>query len=78
MTEDQKTMALHLGVCTFVPGSYDKRFAKNMWFLATENADQAITDRQHSCLCRLTYRYRRQIPKDVVAIAERHIGQETA
>jgi hypothetical protein len=78
MTEDQKAMAIHLGVCMFVPGSYDKRFAKNMWFLAAENPDQAITERQHNCLCKMTHRYRRQIPRDVVEIAEKYLGQKTA
>lgn len=78
MTEDQHAMAIHLGACRFLPASFDKRFARDMWAIAAENPEKELTEKQHTYLCRAVYKYRRQIPKDVVNIAEKYIDPEAA
>ena len=51
-----------LGGCTFLPASWDKRFARA---LAMMPADK-ITERQRRNVIRLAWKYRRQMPDDLV------------
>jgi hypothetical protein len=51
-----------LGRCTFLPASSDKRFARS---LAVMPADR-ITERQRRHVIRLAWKYRRQMPRDLV------------
>ena len=51
-----------LGRCTFLPASWDKRFARA---LAMMPADK-ITERQRRNVIRLAWKYRRQMPDDLV------------
>lgn len=44
--------------CTFLPGSFDKRFVRDLSALP---ADAELTERQAANVERLAYRYRRQI-----------------
>ena len=44
--------------CTFLPGSYDKRFVRNLSALPQE---RELTERQAANVERMAYRYRRQI-----------------
>lgn len=61
MTPYQITIAKKLQQCSFLPGSFDKRFARDIAFLATNSPDKELTEKQAACLDRLVYRYRRQI-----------------
>lgn len=71
MTEDQKTLASALVAVTFVPGIGTKRFARDMAALAAQPLPPAITPAQSEYLRTAVIRFRRQIPADVVALAER-------
>jgi hypothetical protein len=55
-------MRAALGQCTFLPASSDKRFAHSV---ATMPADK-ITERQKRHVIRLAWKYRRQMPADLV------------
>lgn len=57
MTEQQRQWIAELAKCSFYPGSYDKRFIRDMEGRA---ADEALTEKQAAFLERLAYRYRRQ------------------
>lgn len=76
MTADEASLAR--AVCPsrvrYVPGSGDKRFASSMASQAAQPAP-LITDRQAEYLITLAIRMRRQLPTDVLAIAERRVGR---
>lgn len=63
MTKHERYAARCLWRCSFLPGSYNKRFARAMDALANED-DAVLTDNQRNNLWRLVYRYRRQITDD--------------
>ena len=51
-----------LGRCTFLPGHAHKRFAREINYPPVET----LTERQRRHLIRLAWRYRRQMPRDLV------------
>ena len=72
MTDDDRRAAKALGGATYVPASYDKRFAHAMYTLSSE-PDAQITDKQRKLIWLKVVRYRRQIPKDLVNMAIKKI-----
>lgn len=68
MSQDEQRMAVALGDVTMVPGIPSKRFARD---IATEasDAEPIITEGQAEALRSLVYRYRRQIPSEIVALS---------
>ena len=68
MTTDECTMARALAEVTMVPGIPSKRFAREM-AAESRSAVSQISARQAEVLRSLVYRYRRQIPKAIVALA---------
>lgn len=81
-TDDELKACKALNYCTFQPGSWDKRFVRNlfqeMWHEPTRaKQDATITDGQREWLWRLVWKYRRQIrDKTLVDIGEEwHTGQ---
>jgi len=57
--------------CTYLPGSFEKRFARDMAALYKQDNPQ-ITGRQRAWLWKQVYRYRRQIKdRELIAMAER-------
>ena len=58
MTQEQKQMLAALRNCTFLPGSYDKRFVNDM---SNKAEDYELSDKQAVFLEKLHHRYRRQI-----------------
>jgi len=52
--------------CTFLPASWDKRFVNGMFDRDITKA----TDRQRATIVRLVHRYRRQIPTEVIMLAQ--------
>ena len=69
MTPGEIAVALALGRCTFLPASWDKRFARDMASAAQHAPASEITDRQRAHLLRLCHKYRRQIPTRVLETA---------
>lgn len=68
MTEREQDAARALSKCTYLPGSFEKRFARDMASHASSESPQ-ITERQRTWLWKQVFRYRRQI-KDKALIAE--------
>jgi len=58
--ENWREGAARLAGVSFLPGSWDKRFAKDM-MLRAQDPEFAPTEKQLACLGRLLHRYRRQI-----------------
>ncbi len=65
ITPEHRAKLERLSRCTFLPGSWDKRFVRNVWgsVLACEavNGTPTITTNQAEQVDRLHHRYRRQI-----------------
>lgn len=61
MTAEQIEFAAKLSRCTFLPGSYDKRFVRDMHAIAENKPEQELTEKQDAYLRTLMHRYRRQI-----------------
>ena len=66
MTADYRNgkIARALAACTFPPGSWDKRFARDM--AARSTTDLGFTERQRVHLLRLAHKYRRQMPTEIL------------
>jgi len=61
MTTEQIEKAKQLSRCRFLPGSFDKRFARDMGSIAENKPDHELTEKQSAYLDKLAYKYRRQI-----------------
>ena len=70
MTVEQINKALLLEQCTFLPASFEKRFAANMAGLARSNPEQALTPKQAAWLDKQFYRYRNQIARADQSVKE--------
>jgi hypothetical protein len=62
MTDSERILASELVACRFVPGSFEKRFARDLASIARELPEKAITVKQTRWLRILHHRFRRQIP----------------
>lgn len=63
MTQEQIMQAKLLDGCTYLPGSFEKRFARNMAALAETNPEKELTAKQADWLEKQFFRYRNQIGK---------------
>lgn len=54
-------MAKLLYNCTFLPGSWDKRFVGAMWATADSSPEKELTPKQAENLDRVFFKYRKQI-----------------
>lgn len=61
MTGREIELATALGKCTFIPGSFDKSFARSMAHIAKQSPEFNISPRQSYCLYKIARKYRRQI-----------------
>ena len=61
MTSNQIAMIIDLHRCIFLPGSFDKRFTRNLFACAENHPNAALTLKQSRYLAQLYHRYRRQI-----------------
>lgn len=69
MTEPERRLARALNRCTFLPGSWDKRFVRAMAFLEEHGPAHDLTEKQAANLARLAHKYRRQMPPALVTLA---------
>ena len=76
MTGNEKTIARALAACTFTPGNATKRFAQDMARAATQEQPFDLTPAQRRYLLTATVRYRRQIPAEVVAMAQMELSSD--
>lgn len=58
MTNIEKKIAARLNNCSFLPGSFDKRFVKQL----SNWDDREMTERGRATMLMLFTKYRRQIP----------------
>jgi hypothetical protein len=70
MSDDEILMARHLGCCSFLPASFDKRWSRALAGEA-DRQDPTITEKEAELLRRMVKRYRRQIDPAVVALADK-------
>jgi len=68
MTPHQIEVAEALGRCSFLPGTSQKRFCRDMAHLAQHSPDTALTEAQDRYLTIMAYRYRRQMPARLVPV----------
>lgn len=61
MTDAERAAVFALTPVSYTPGCADKRFAKDMAYVA-RSEEGRISVRQREYLCRLVHRYRRQVP----------------
>ena len=61
MTKTERAKAITLSRCRFLPGSWDKRFARSMGWIAQHNPSVVLTKKQKWALDAMVYRYRRQV-----------------
>jgi hypothetical protein len=57
MTDQQQRWIEELSHCSFYPGSWDKRFVRD---LATFPPEQELSEKQAAALARVAWRYRKQ------------------
>ncbi len=69
MTEAEARISQALGRCSFLPASWDKRFCRDMAFVAERSRDVELSEFQNANLLRLAYKYRRQLPTVIVELA---------
>ncbi len=62
MTQTEKDMLLGLSQCTFRPGSWEKRFVRNL-HQRSKSKDPTITEKQREWLVEIAHRYRNQIDR---------------
>jgi hypothetical protein len=72
MTHAEQQLAKALARCTFIPASFDKRFAKDIRARA-EMEPPTITEKQAALMREKVRRYRRQIPAEDVPEDERYL-----
>jgi hypothetical protein len=66
MTEYERELSAALASCTFLPGSSDKRFCRDMAATARATPDAELTPRQRHYLEILAWKFRRQLPSRFV------------
>ena len=64
MTQTEKDMLLSLSKCTFLPGSWEKRFVRNL-HQRSQSKDPTLTHKQREWLVEIAYRYRNQIERQL-------------
>jgi hypothetical protein len=63
MANAEIEIAISLGKCTYLPGSFEKRFAANLAFIARNSPEKEITEKQRVWMYNQLKRYRKQIPQ---------------
>jgi hypothetical protein len=66
MTPFEIRLATALTNCSFLPGSSQKRFCRNMGDIARLSPDKELSLRQRHYMELMAWRYRRQLPDDCV------------
>lgn len=65
VTDGQKRMIAALSYCTFLPGSYPKRFVRDMRWRMENEPDTELSEKQAAYLEKLAWMYRKQIKAKV-------------
>jgi len=62
MTQTEQDMLSQLSRCTFLPGTWEKRFVRNLHFTA-RSKNPTITPKQREWLVEIAHRYRNQLER---------------
>lgn len=62
MTAEQIEIALSFDRITFLPGSWNKKFANAMYYKAKYEPELELSSLQNEWIYRILYTYRKQIP----------------
>ncbi len=62
MTEEQIYICRRFGGVKFLPGSWDKRIARYLHRISTEDPQKELSEKLADNIFRLLFRYRRQLP----------------
>lgn len=65
MTTDEIEMIKALHMCRFLPGSYPKKFAGDLYSAMVHNKEKELSERQHDYLVKIFHMYRKQHGKHV-------------
>jgi hypothetical protein len=71
MTPDEIRIVDALARCSFVPGTTQKRFMRQ---LVGRERSRSLSDRQRAYLWAIAWSWRRQLPADLVALARKSSG----
>ena len=63
MTDEEKEVIGALDRVTYLPGSWNKKFARAMVLLMRVSPEKELSEKQGQWIYRLLYRYRRQVPE---------------
>jgi len=66
MTPFEIHLATALANCSFLPGSSQKRFCRNMGDIARLSPEKELSLRQRHYMELMAWRYRRQLPNDCI------------
>lgn len=69
MTESEQIIAAALGQCSFLPGSWDKRFIRDIARISHAPPIAKLTPLQLTNLCRMAHKYRWQLSSEITALA---------
>lgn len=69
---DERCLIENLSRCRFVPGSFNKRFVRD---LASGPEDAVLTVKQRQTLWKIGWRWRRQLPRTCVEAMEKRRRQ---
>jgi hypothetical protein len=75
MTPHEIELAKALGRCSFLPGTSQKRFCRNMSAMAENAPNHDVTLRQRHYMEIMAWRMRRQMPAHLVPYAKPVVGQ---
>ena len=70
MTPFEIKLATALGNCSFLPGSSQKRFCRNMADIARLSPEKELSLRQRHYMEIMAWRYRRQLPRNCVPLSK--------
>jgi hypothetical protein len=77
MTPEQIKLAQCLVKAKFQPGSWDKKFARDLAAMSYKQPTPELTTNQHRCLLQNVIRYRRSLDPAYVKLAKELLVQET-
>lgn len=70
MTPDEITLTRHLVKAKMQPGSWDKRFARDLCAMSYQEPTPELTANQRTCLLQNVVRYRRSLDPKYVKLAK--------
>jgi hypothetical protein len=61
MTDAEKKACIAIGNGRYLPGTWDKRFARKMHEIALQSPDKGLSEKQRDQIKRIMHKYRKSI-----------------